>query len=235
MLITRTLYRSRRTYGATALRQLSTSAKAVDGLLYNGTTYPFRWLRDSCQCPECVHPSTRQKLHRTTDVPKDVHPATDGVRYSDSAVEITWSSGHRSSFPFPFLTAYGSPSSLHTFHHDVDPLSWDKQHVSSMNDLFVRYDDLQKPSGLLAAITQLTRYGVLFVTGVSNKDTSNETCEARKLAESLGEIRSTMYGDLWDVVNIRNSTNIAYTNLYLGLHMDLMYVPCLLSHIGFDF
>lgn len=30
---------------------------------------------------------------------------------------------------------------------------------------------------------------------------------------------------LWDVINIRDSTNIAFTDLDLGLHMDLLCVP----------
>lgn len=48
------------------------------------------------------------------------------------------------------------------------------------------------------------------------------TCELRKLAETFSNIRETFYGQVWDVVNVRNSRNIAYTNLDLGLHMDLL-------------
>jgi len=76
---------------------------------------------------------------------------------------------------------------------------------------------------MLTAIMQLERYGLAFVTGVPTHETSTETCELRKLAEMFGEIRNTFYGELWDVKNIRNSRNIAYTNLDLGLHMDLLY------------
>ena len=203
-------------------RALATVAGDGNGLLYNGATYPFRWLRDSCQCPACVHPSTKQKLHRTTDVPDNVCPSTDGVERTDHAINITWSTGHRSSYSTAFLDSYASPTTLHRFHRDVEPSHWNKERISAAPDLFLVYEDLQKPSGLLAATTQLTKYGLLFVSGVSNKEVSNEACETRKLATLLGEIRETMYGDLWDVINIRNSTNIAYTNLFLGLHMDLL-------------
>lgn len=77
---------------------------------------------------------------------------------------------------------------------------------------------------MLKATTQLQRYGLAFVTGVPTQETSAEICELRKLAGMFGEIRNTFYGELWDVRNIRNSRNIAYTNLDLGLHMDLLYV-----------
>ena len=73
-------------------------------------------------------------------------------------------------------------------------------------------------------MTQLAQYGLLFVTGVPHDATSNDACESRHLAELFGELRETFYGRLWDVINVRNSTNIAYTNLNLDLHMDLLYV-----------
>lgn len=40
----------------------------------------------------------------------------------------------------------------------------------------------------------------------------------------MGEIRHTFYGPLWDVRSLGSSSrNIAYTNVDLGLHMDLCY------------
>lgn len=45
----------------------------------------------------------------------------------------------------------------------------------------------------------------------------------QSLALQFGEIRSTFYGSLWDVRSLSESKNIAYTNLDLGLHMDLLY------------
>ena len=222
MLSRHLLSPGRRTISARLTRSLATTASSGDGLIYNGSSYPFRWLRDSCQCPQCVHPSTRQKLHRTTDIPENVRPTADGVERIGDVINISWSTGHRSSYPTAFLDTYADPTALHQFHHDVKPSHWNKERISAAPDLFVSYADLQKPSGLLAATTQLTKYGLLFVSGVSNKEVTNDSCEARKLATLFGEIRETMYGDLWDVINIRNSTNIAYTNLFLGLHMDLL-------------
>lgn len=91
-----------------------------------------------------------------------------------------------------------------------------------MPNLFTPYDSLKQEYGLLNVITQLEQYGMVFVSGVSNVETSNEKCELRTLAEMFGEIRNTFYGELWNVKNVHNSTNIAYTNLDLGLHMDLL-------------
>ncbi|KAJ8473194.1 hypothetical protein ONZ45_g16383 [Pleurotus djamor] len=113
---------------------------------------------------------------------------------------------------------------LTTFHKDVSPVSWDASTISSSQSLFTNYASLHTEQGLLDAITQLTQYGLLFVRGVPNEETSHETCELPALANKFGPIRETFYGKTWDVMNVKNSKNIAYTNLYLGLHMDLLYM-----------
>jgi len=72
-------------------------------------------------------------------------------------------------------------------------------------------------------IAQLLKFGLLFVRDVPHEATNDRDCELRKLVGSFGRIRDTFYGETWDVKNVKNSTNIAYTNLDLGLHMDLLY------------
>ncbi|KAI0325238.1 Clavaminate synthase-like protein [Cubamyces sp. BRFM 1775] len=206
-----------------AKRLFSYSARAKDALVYNGHAYPYIWLRDSCQCPSCLHPSTRQKLHKASDIPLTIKPNEGDVIVSKDGVDITWSSGHRSHYPADFLTRYASRDSVHAFHRDVNKVLWDAERLKSTQDLFIPYQTLGSPAALLSAITQLTQYGLLFVTSVPNERTSNEECELRKLGERFGELRKTFYGETWDVKNIKNSRNIAYTNIDLGLHMDLLY------------
>ncbi|CDO77363.1 hypothetical protein BN946_scf184787.g12 [Trametes cinnabarina] len=195
----------------------------TNALIYRGRSYPYVWLRDSCQCSACVHPSTRQKLHRTSDIPISVSPSQDGVGVSAHGIHITWDSGHRSHFNLDFLDRYATRASVRSFHRDVHRVEWDVQKLQSARDLFLPYEALNTPSGLLTAITQLTQYGLLFVTAVPNQRTSNEDCELRTLGERFGELRTTFYGETWDVKNVKNSRNIAYTNVDLGLHMDLLY------------
>jgi alpha-ketoglutarate-dependent taurine dioxygenase len=93
----------------------------------------------------------------------------------------------------------------------------------SDKDLDVQYSDLKTPRGLLRAITQLQRTGLLFVRGVPHAETSDAGCELRRLVARFAELRDTFYGATWDVKDIVDSRNIAYTSLYLGLHMDLQY------------
>jgi hypothetical protein len=211
-------------------RPISTDAAGIQStdsqliIPFLGSSFPHRWLRDACQCAACVHPSTSQKLHKTSDIPADVRPVPQGVTIQEGGIHIKWADNHKSFYEHSFLERYSSAPRLSSFHKDVQPISWDAPSVTQSPDLYMTYEAIKNPVHLLSAITHLTRYGLLFVTGVPNIEHSDETCELRKLANIFGEVRDTFYGDLWDVKNIHNSKNIAYTNLDLGMHMDLLYV-----------
>jgi hypothetical protein len=202
-------------------RKFSFSAND-SGISVEGASFSYRWLRDSCQCPSCIHPSTSQKLHKTSDIYFDIKPT--GIKASDEGLHVEWMTGHSAFYATTFLERHSSPSKLFAAHRDVPRIPWDVSTISKVPNLFLPYRSLQNPSSLLAAITQLSQLGLLFVTGVPNTESSDQTCELRTLAQLFGEIRNTFYGELWDVKNVRNSRNIAYTNLDLGLHMDLLYV-----------
>ncbi|PFH51169.1 hypothetical protein AMATHDRAFT_143270 [Amanita thiersii Skay4041] len=188
-----------------------------------GTPIPYSWLRDSCQCPHCVHPSTSQKLHRTSDV---LHPYRSTVKSesrNEEGLRITWGDDHSSFYPVRFLERYARSEILSNFHRRIIAKPWNRMSITETSSLFINYTSLSSSTGLVTAIEQLSQYGLLFVSGVPNLKTSNEECELRILAERFGEIRPTFYGLLWNVINKRNSKNIAYTNLSLDLHMDLLY------------
>ena len=215
---------------------ISTTAAATaspEGLEISSfnTTYAYRWLRDACTCPSCIHPSTQQKLHRTSDIPASIAP--ESVAMSDDGVHISWAEPdrHRSFYPRALLAAHADPVGRHSFHNDVPFALWPTASAllaASGPDLDVPYDELATPRGLLRAITQLQRTGLLFLRDVPSTDTSDANCEIRKLATRFAEVRDTFYGDVWNVKTIDESRNIAYTSLFLGLHMDLQ---CVVLHL----
>lgn len=184
--------------------------------------FSYKWLRDSCPSAESIHPPTRQKLHRTTDAVKDAKPKS--VSADKDGLRIEWQSGHKSFYPTEYLARCSNYGRLSAFHHDVRQQPWNLTKISTNEQLFVPYESFQMDSGRLATMTQLERDGLVFIQDVPNTETSNEKCELRRVAEAFGEIRNTFYGPLWDVKDIKDSRNIAYTNLDLGLHMDLLWV-----------
>ncbi|EJD45326.1 Clavaminate synthase-like protein [Auricularia subglabra TFB-10046 SS5] len=205
-------------------RRLSTSRIAGQdaSVTVNGIgTFPFRWLRDACPCPSCVHPSTRQKLHASSDIPSGVQPEL--LEHQGDKLKIQWPGhAHASVYDRALLEACsGSGSSVEPH---LERLGWAAKDIRDDLGLFVDYAAVKGDDrARLHAFEYLARTGLLLVTGVPNEHTSNAECELRTLAGVFSEIRETFYGQTWDVVAKRGSTNIAYTSLFLGLHMDLLY------------
>lgn len=95
------------------------------------------------------------------------------------------------------------------------------------------YDGPAKPPGHLRAITQLQRTGLLILRGFP----VTILYKRRWLRDPEGGCALRIYaydiihGEVWNVENIVESRN-AYTNLSLGLYMDLQYVQSPVSAIS---
>ncbi|KAF9580963.1 hypothetical protein BGW38_002189, partial [Lunasporangiospora selenospora] len=200
------------------------------------TTLSPLWLRDNCPCPKCIHPSTRQKLHASSQIPLDI--SVSSVQICEEGLALSWSkglldvgdweepakakSGHQSLYPWEMLLgSYGGSASEHrqTTRMNHQPILWDGQ---LMNDkvLWLDYKDyIHSPEALRQGLQQLQDYGLFFVKNVPREDQQVAT-----VAERIGHLRHTFYGKTWDVRSEPDAKNIAYTNLNLGLHMDLLYM-----------
>ncbi|KAF9439787.1 hypothetical protein P691DRAFT_784904, partial [Macrolepiota fuliginosa MF-IS2] len=86
-------------------------------------------------------------------------------------------------------------------------LDSDRIRVTRTEEIVRPCGAIRTSRGLVKGIEQLAKYGLLFVTGVPNKETSDEKCELRRLAERFGEIRPTLYGCLWDVLHASDLIN----------------------------
>ncbi|KAF8302594.1 Clavaminate synthase-like protein [Clavulina sp. PMI_390] len=185
--------------------------------------------------PRLIHPHTRQKVHSTVDIPVDVKPAEATVSEDGTELIINWAhtSTQQSSIPWPsttsfpidFLERQANPKAVRTYHNDVSPVPWAESTLSDVKSLHLEYDDIMTTdAGLLAACRQLVTYGILFVHNIPSQQTTHATASVPRLAERFGRIRETFYGRLWDVQSRgADSRNVAYTDLDLGLHIDLQY------------
>ncbi|KAJ3315975.1 hypothetical protein HDV04_000183 [Boothiomyces sp. JEL0838] len=102
------------------------------------------------------------------------------------------------------------------FQQTIKPVLWD---LTNYKRETIDYKDFQTPEGFKIVLQQLHDYGLSFL---KNVPTENDT-QVEQVAQAFGPIKETFYGKSWNVKNDPNSKNIAYTSLYLGLHMDLMY------------
>ncbi|KAF9946738.1 hypothetical protein BGZ72_011190 [Mortierella alpina] len=200
------------------------------------TTLNNIWLRDNCPCPECIHPSTRQKLHASTQIPLDIEVSSH--RVLPEGLEISWSKGlddvgewedpakaqpgHTSLYPWEMiLGSYGGSPTEHrqATRMNHKPILWDETMMKE-KVLWLDYQEyMNTPEGLLKGLKHLQDYGLFFLKGVPTEDQ-----EVATAAERIGHLRHTFYGRTWDVKSIPNAKNVAYTNLNLGLHMDLLYM-----------
>jgi hypothetical protein len=132
--------------------------------------FPFQWLRDSCRCSQCIHPSNSQKTFLTTHVSEYDKPTE--TRFVKSRLHITWNSGHTSTYPTEFLTLHsklteGLPDIELNYSKDVKPIYWDKEAIESSQTLSGDYPELYTQLGLWNAIKQIRQYGLIFIVSCS--------------------------------------------------------------------
>ncbi|OZJ05071.1 hypothetical protein BZG36_02103 [Bifiguratus adelaidae] len=202
----------------------------VTGLLEatQPVSFSHLWLRDNCLCPQCIHPSTRQKVHSSGNIPLDIKPID--VTTTDEAIKIQWnkplegqnaSEPHVSIFPKSWLQSYASKENRSRFRfNEQAPLPWGGKQCENAQ-LWIDYKDFANPNSTVAlyrALDHLFQYGIVFL-----KDVPTEDHSVVKVAEHIGPIKNTFYGTSWDVKSKRQSKNVAYTDLNLGYHMDLLY------------
>jgi trimethyllysine dioxygenase len=68
------------------------------------------WLRDHCKCPECWHPSTKQRLFETFSVPLNI-PMIN-TETSGSIIRISWPDGHKSEYDIEWLKRHAFDSKV---------------------------------------------------------------------------------------------------------------------------
>lgn len=209
---------------------LKSSSDTHATVLIDGAEVKYDWvfLRDSCQCPKCVDPSTRQKVHHTADVPLTISPRPNGLHIVDShTLEVHWnqplldqksSDGHRSLYSIDWLRTYSSPQRIaQSRYHERPSIRWNRRDLERVN-LHVHCDDyLNSEQGLYTVLKLLNDYGLVFIDDVQGE------FAVERLTERIGEIRQTFYGRSWDVKSVEQAKNVAYTSQSLGLHMDLLY------------
>ncbi|OTB18111.1 hypothetical protein K445DRAFT_314933 [Daldinia sp. EC12] len=176
------------------------------------------WLRDACQCNLCVNPDSGQKNFSTCDVPTRL-PIKDIKTTDDGGLDVVWE--------IDFLS-----SGDHVSHYTAAQINatqpeyklpgctlWDAPRFEE-GRLVIDYNDwMAGERGFLSAMHRLYTFGLIFVRNVPSSEES-----VISIASKIGNLQETFYGRTWDVRSKPNAENVAYTNEFLGLHQDLMYM-----------
>lgn len=185
------------------------------------------YLRDSCSCSLCVNPSTRQKLFETSGLPLNI-AARELKRLPDGGLEVCWENDihcagtHRSVFSRDFMEQLQSMGSrVLASHNSWKHVAWDQATLEKyLGSLRFQYEEYMKlDESLYTFINRLHEYGLVFVESVPKHEDA-----VKALAQRIGPIKHTFYGETWDVKSQSSPINVAYTAEDLDFHMDLLYL-----------
>ena len=190
------------------------------------------FLRDSSGSSGSVDPSSGQKLFTTGQLlenPVATLPERVSIAENGQGIHIAWGDGDSHLYPLEFLKRYsGQTAEPQTLPHG--PILWDqdgfKQNIGQMLSLtFDSYMDSRHNDSLYKTLVNMRKFGISFITDLPKFNASSESL-VKKIAERIGPITRTFYGETFDVINRTGAENIAYTNKALPLHQDLLYLDC---------
>ena len=181
-------------------------------LTFENKRFHNLWLRDNCQCEQCLHTSG-QRLHETWQL--DPAITVNKSQITDEGLTVTWDdeASHQSFYSREFLLAnsYDGKSQ-----EQVLPL-WGSESMKGLTShdyQQVITNDTAKCAWLADAVT----YGI---AKLCNVPTAPGTI--LEVVEQFGFVRNTNYGDLFEVISVDKAVNLAYTPMPLSLHTDNPY------------
>lgn len=174
-------------------------------------------LRDRCTCPLCVDTSSGQKLFSTVDIPANI--TAREIEKTKNGIFIHWTND------IPSYTSDHVTYLPRSHLGDTEPVKlpdkteWNGESIQTTN-LFVDYEEyMTQEDSLYSALSQLWTYGIVFIQNVPESEQS-----VVAMANRIGPLKNTFYGQTWDVRSVPDAKNVAYTSQDLGFHMDLLYM-----------
>ena len=194
-------------------KERSIEIKWSDG---NISDYNFLWLRDNC--PSEIHPTARERTFNLLTVSESIHPKSFTIS-EDNSLSVKWSEGdHSSNYSYEWLrkncytlknsAPYKTPYQL-----------WDQSIQNSIEKIQIECDEIMSSvEGVTKYLEQLHYYGISLV---QNAPTSKKSAE--DVLKKISHFRETFFETPFEVINIPNPNNSAYTALGLRNHLDLPY------------
>ena len=175
------------------------------------SSYPTIWLRDNC--PSAWHPQTRERVLDLLSL-SDC-PVLKSAEREGDAIRLAYRDGHNSLMPLAMLDLHrpGRPASDPA---KVEPQLWRSELRAQDVPRFAAARLLADDGVFEEWLRQTARFGLSVVDGL------DERIEAgAEVAQRIGFLRMTNFGIDFEVVNMPDPNNLAYTSLALPLHSDL--------------
>lgn len=173
------------------------------------TDFSALLLRDLCQCPNCVHESTNQRLYSTADIPSSIQ--ANSIETTPDSVKLTWSQdvpnfppSHTTTVPLSTLRSIAATGSRPVPHQaSLEPqVLWGAKDPQPPDTTFAAY--LEDDVALYNVMRQLRQHGLVFITDIPRLEDALE-----KIAKRMGPMKDTFYGYTWDGKIFRTSNRDA--------------------------
>ncbi|XP_034138578.1 gamma-butyrobetaine dioxygenase [Drosophila guanche] len=185
-------------------------------------TFPGVWLRDNCRCAVCFHGSSKSRRLDWDAFDTRVRPLSVRSDKAAGQVHVSWSDAHESSYTLAWLRQRSfdtqrQRSYLEDFYRP-STRHWAGAEFEQIAQHFDYEQVMAEDASLKQWLQALAVYGVALLRGAPLDEGV-----VRRLAERVGFIRRTTYGEEFIVQAKPGAQNFAYLSLPLPLHTDLPY------------
>ena len=180
------------------------------------SNFHFMWLRDNC--PSDIHPTAKERLFNLINITENIHPESYKIN-NKGKLEIKWSEGnHISHFEPSWLRKHCY--TINNSKRYVSPYKlWDRSLLENFNDVSIEYEKIvESDESLIKWLEILLQHGISIV-----KNAPTEKNSGLKVLNRISHIRETFFGTPFEVINIPEPNNTAYTAKGLENHTDLPY------------
>jgi trimethyllysine dioxygenase len=175
------------------------------------------WLRDHSQEPDAFHQKARQRLLETFRIGA-VGPAERiEVAEGGDRLALHWRDGGVSRFTADYLAAIGAPDRI----YDVlgaDQVTWDASNAAEIRPTYAHEDFVGSDASLTRALQDLRRYGLITLKAVPTNIEAS-----RKVMERIAYIRSSIFGEMWELKSDGKIADTGSTPLEISPHTDGTY------------
>lgn len=189
-------------------------AVTVDG---TEKSFSWLWLRDHSQEPECFHQQARQRLLETFRLGPVGRADKVEVDEAGGRLTLRWQGNHVSRFNADYLAAVTAPDRLYDV-TGADRTLWDASNAAELSAR-VEHDDFVNDDGLLAEMLR----AIHKVGMISLKNVPSKIAATRRVMERIAYIRSSIFGEIWEVKSSGEMADTGYTPLEIKPHSDGTY------------
>lgn len=177
--------------------------------------FHYLWLRDNC--PSAIHPSANMRVFNILTITKKNFPQKFILK--KNRLLIQWSEqNHESNFDTKWLRDHCYSLSVKKKYKSPYHF-WDHKLKKNFSKIEVDHDKiLDNEKYLKKWLQNLHEYGFALIKNAPTKKKS-----AFKILNKISHHRETFFGTPFEVINIPNPNNTAYTADALRNHTDLPY------------